>query len=94
MLQRIKNLTTFARLSWNPYLYDPRLQRRLGRVKTPTLIIWGREDRLIPFENSRLWLEALPHARLATIEQCGHVPHRERPDELARVVLEFLSEGA
>ncbi len=93
-LQRIKNLTTFARLSWNPYLYNPRLLRRLHRVKAPTLVVWGREDRLIPIENSKLWLEGIPHARLETIEECGHVPHRERPDELTRIVADFLSEGS
>jgi|SRR5581483_6295986 len=94
VLQRIKNLTTVARLAWNPYLYSPRLGRRLRRVKAPTLIVWGREDHLIPIENAKLWLEAIPHARLAPIERCGHVPHRERPDELARLVVDFLAEAS
>jgi len=94
VLQRIKNLTTVARLAWNPYLYNPRLGRRLHRVKAPTQIIWGRQDRLIPFENSQLWLEGIPHARLAPIDRCGHVPHRERPEELTRLVLAFLTEGS
>jgi pimeloyl-ACP methyl ester carboxylesterase len=94
IMQRIKNQTTFARLSWNPYLYNPKLARRLYRVKAPTLLIWGREDRVIPFENAELWMEAMPHARLAALDACGHVPHRERPDELARLVSDFLKEPA
>lgn len=92
--ERIKGQTTFARLAWNPYLYNPRLGRRLRRVNRPTLIVWGREDRIIPFENAKLWIEAMPHARLVPIDHCGHTPHRERPDELVRVVLDFLLEGA
>jgi pimeloyl-ACP methyl ester carboxylesterase len=94
ILERIKGQTTFARLAWNPYLYNPRLGRRLQRVNRPTLIVWGREDRVIPFENARLWTEAIPHARLVPIDRCGHTPHRERPDEMVRIVLDFLLEGA
>ena len=92
-MQRIKNQTTFARLSWNPYLYNPKLARRLYRVKAPTLVIWGREDRVIPFENAELWLEAVPHARLVAIDECGHAPHRERPGP-ARPPRQRLPEGA
>ncbi len=94
LIERLKGQTTFARLAWNPYLYNPKLGRRLRRVECPTLIIWGREDRIIPYENAALWTEGLPHARLETIEQCGHVPHREKPEELVRLVLDFLTEGA
>ena len=91
LLQRIKNQTTFARLAWHPYLYSTRLGRRLQRVKAPTLLVWGRHDRLIPIENAQLWLDGISGSRLSVIEACGHVPHRERPDELARLVLEFLA---
>jgi pimeloyl-ACP methyl ester carboxylesterase len=94
LLQRIKNLTTVARLAWNPYLYSPRLGRRLYRITAPTAIIWGQGDRLIPIENAQLWLEGIPHATLTPIENCGHVPHRERPQELTRLVLDFLTAGA
>src|SRR5256886_13259285 len=37
-----------ARVSWNPYLYDPLLRRRLGRIVAPTLLCWGAHDRLPP----------------------------------------------
>ena len=67
---------------------------RVYRVKAPTLIVWGREDRLIPIENAALWQEGIPHARLAPIERCGHVPHRERPEELTRLVIDFLTGGS
>jgi pimeloyl-ACP methyl ester carboxylesterase len=90
LLQRIKNQTTFARLAWNPYLYSLKLGRRLYRVTCPTLLIWGKEDRVIPAANAQLWLDKLPDARLALIENCGHVPHRERTDEFVRLTVDFL----
>ncbi|MPZ13296.1 MAG: alpha/beta fold hydrolase [Chloroflexi bacterium] len=91
ILQTLKNQGSFARLSWNPYLYNPRLARRLYRAKMPTLIIWGREDRVIPAATADLWLANVPQATLAVIDACGHVPHRERPDELTRLVIDFLA---
>jgi pimeloyl-ACP methyl ester carboxylesterase len=94
LLERIKGQTTFARLAWNPYLYNPKLGRRLRRIDCPTLIIWGREDAIIPYANAALWTEAMPQARLATIDECGHSPQREKPEEMLRLVLDFLTEGA
>src|SRR5207245_2691033 len=40
--------TALARVSWNPYLYNPLLRRRLGRIGAPTLLCWGAHDRLAP----------------------------------------------
>lgn len=88
--ERIKNLTTFARLSWNPYLYNPKLAHQLYRLSAPTLVIWGRHDRVIPIENADLWRQGIPHAELRVIEDCGHGPHRERPDQFVQAVTDFL----
>lgn len=89
----IKNRATFARLSWNPYLYNPRLAHRLYRIIAPTQIVWGRQDRVIPIENAELWTAGIPHARLDVVEECGHSPPRERPDEFVRLVSDFLLES-
>lgn len=90
IMQRIKNQTTFARLSWNPYLYNPHLRRRLYRITMPTLLVWGRHDRVLPLETAELWTTGIPQARLAVVEECGHAPQREQPQELVRLVTEFL----
>jgi pimeloyl-ACP methyl ester carboxylesterase len=64
----------------------------LRGVKPPTLLIWGREDRLLPFRHAKTFLERLPAgAALAAIEGCGHVAHLEKPDETSRAIAEFLS---
>lgn len=64
--------------------------RRVGALKKPTLIFWGRQDATIPFEHSADILAAMPHAELRVVENCGHIPHYERPGEVDEILLEFL----
>ena len=80
-----------VRLCWKPYMYDPRLPGLLGRVNIPSRIVWGREDRLVPLECGELYQQALPNSDLVIIDQCGHSPQVEKPDEFVRVALEFLA---
>ena len=60
----------------------------LPRVQMPALIVWGKEDRIIPLECGALYQQALKNSRLAVIEQCGHYPHLEKPEEFVRLVRE------
>jgi pimeloyl-ACP methyl ester carboxylesterase len=79
-----------ARVSWNPYLYDPLLRRRLGRITAPALLCWGAHDRLAPLDPcGRTWAKEIARARLAIFEKSGHVPHLEEPDAVADVVIDF-----
>jgi pimeloyl-ACP methyl ester carboxylesterase len=90
MVQMFHDRSAFARLSWNPYLYDPKLPRRLRRATVPTLIVWGKQDKLLAPAYAEEYKRLLPSAQVAYIEQCGHDPTIEQPDEFARVVVEFL----
>ena len=47
-------------------------QRR--HVTIPTCIVWGREDRLVPWDCAGLFQKAIPGSDLVVIENCGHVP--------------------
>jgi len=79
-----------ARVSWNPYLYDPLLHRRLGRITTPTLVAWGAHDRLAPLVPcGDAWVKAIPGARRQVFAESGHVPHLEEPSAVAEAVVEF-----
>jgi pimeloyl-ACP methyl ester carboxylesterase len=79
-----------ARVAWNPYLYDPLLRRRLGRIASPTLLCWGAHDRLAPLSPcGETWAKAIPSARLQVFDESGHVPHLEEPEAVAQAVLEF-----
>lgn len=64
---------------------------RIGQMKKPTLLFWGRQDTTVPFEHSKDILRAIPHAQLKVIENCGHIPHYEKPEEVYPILLEFLT---
>jgi pimeloyl-ACP methyl ester carboxylesterase len=74
-------------------MYNPALPHLLGGVKAPTLVVWGREDRIVPLECGEHYVKALPHARLAVIENAGHLVDMERPAELARAVIDFATQA-
>lgn len=63
---------------------------RVGKLKKPTLLFWGRHDRTVPFEQSANILKAIPHAEFQVIEGCGHIPHYESPEKVNPILLEFL----
>lgn len=81
---------TLARVAWNPYLHDPRLPHWLHRAAMPSLVIWGRQDRLIPPRAAAEWTEVLPKAHVELIDQVGHFPGREQPQQTADAVLNFI----
>lgn len=62
----------------------------LRTLQTPTLLIWGENDRLIPFRNAADWMAALPNARLAALPGQGHVPQEEVPALSLAPLLRFL----
>ena len=90
-LLRYKALTFAGRIGWHPpYLYDPKLRGRLGRIGCPALVAWGREDHMVPLTHAHAYAEGLPHARLEALEGAGHSPHLELPEGTADVVTEHF----
>jgi pimeloyl-ACP methyl ester carboxylesterase len=79
------------RMCYRPYMYSPALPALLGGVRTPTLIVWGAEDRVLPVECGQLYQAAMPGSKLEVMEECGHWPHYEKPRELAEIVERFLN---
>jgi pimeloyl-ACP methyl ester carboxylesterase len=76
------------RIAWKPYMYDPALPHLLGGVAAPVLVVWGREDRIVPLECGERYVKALPNARLHVIDGAGHFVEIEKPGELARLVVD------
>jgi pimeloyl-ACP methyl ester carboxylesterase len=66
------------------------LNDRLEAVRAPTLIIWGRQDRLIDVSCAEVMAARIPDNRCVVFEDTGHVPMLERPAEAAAAHLEFL----
>jgi len=86
-----RNREMASRLCWKPYLHNPKLPAYLRGVKTPTLIVWGQQDAIIPLNCGELYQQALANSTLQVIDRCGHSPAVEKPQEFLGAVLEFLS---
>ena len=82
-----------SRLAWRPYMYYPALPYLLRRLKElPTLIVWGRQDAIVPLSAGEVYHEAIEGSRLAVLEDCGHRPEIEKSAEFIELVHRFLSE--
>jgi pimeloyl-ACP methyl ester carboxylesterase len=64
--------------------------RRYPQIDVPTLLIWGREDRVVPLWVGERLAETLPDCRLEVLEKCGHVPAEEHPKESLALMEDFL----
>lgn len=85
---RSRNDHMVARLAWNPYLANPKLMRRLGRIAVPTTVLWGVGDRLIPPQHGEAYARNIPGARLRWVEEAGHAPHRDNADAVLTAIVE------
>lgn len=63
-------------------------------IKTPTLLVWGRQDGLVPLTDGERFHKDIAGSTLVVIDQCGHVPNLEKPGEFNAAVLKFLNTGA
>jgi pimeloyl-ACP methyl ester carboxylesterase len=62
----------------------------LRHLTQPTLLVWGRNDRLVALSGSRRLMREVPHARLAVLDACGHLPMLEQAPRFNRLVADFL----
>lgn len=75
-------------------VYRP-IVENLFRISAPTLVVWGKYDRIIPITHAHVALKGLPNARSPVFfDSCGHYPHLEYPEQFNSAVLEFLEEEA
>jgi pimeloyl-ACP methyl ester carboxylesterase len=80
-----------ARLAWQPYMFNPSLPHLLeGTVKAPTLIVWGRDDRVVPHSAAAVYQKSIQNSRLLTIDHCGHRPEIEKSEQFIKEVQSFL----
>jgi pimeloyl-ACP methyl ester carboxylesterase len=83
--------TEIARLAWEPYLFSPSLPKLLeGVTGLPTLIIWGRQDPVIPVSASELYNKSIAGSKLALLDRCGHRPEIEKTAEFVKLLRDFL----
>lgn len=65
--------------------------QRVGRLRKPTILFWGRNDNTVPFAHNEVLRAAIPHAQFHIIENCGHIPHYEKPGEVNPIIHHFLA---
>jgi pimeloyl-ACP methyl ester carboxylesterase len=70
-------------------MHDPKLRRRLGRVRIPALVVWGESDGVVDPDYGRTYAQSLPNARFELIPEAGHLPQIEQPERLLALVWEF-----
>ena len=81
-----------ARISWKPYMYSYELPETLKNVSTPTRIVWGELDRVVPIRCAVLYNEVLPHAQIEIVPGGGHFLDLEHPERVASMIVQFSKE--
>ena len=67
------------------------MDSKLTKIQTPTLVVWGKQDALVPLSSGERYAAGIPGAKLVTFDKCGHVPPFEKTAEFVAAVTEFLS---
>jgi 4,5:9,10-diseco-3-hydroxy-5,9,17-trioxoandrosta-1(10),2-diene-4-oate hydrolase len=100
--ERLRNATAEGVLDRMKAIFgsmaDPRLQTKhtplwtkTATIVTPTLMLWGRDDRMLPYDQAHFANRRLPEVELHTFSRCGHWVQVERKSDFERVVIEFLT---
>jgi pimeloyl-ACP methyl ester carboxylesterase len=83
-----REMTT--RIAWKPYMFNQAMPHLARIITAPTLIVWGEEDRIVPFDCAERYRESMPHAWIEIVRGAGHYIEIEKPAELARLVRGFV----
>ena len=88
ILERVRSLATVGKFLWP--IPDKGLKKRMGRIKAPTLVVVGDQDKVVPASYGNEFASRIAGASVQTIAGAGHMMMIEQPGEFARVVKGFL----
>ncbi len=88
---RMQDIAAAGKFLWP--LPDRGLRRRAYRIKAPTLILWGEQDRINPPSYAADFQRMIAGSQTGTVTNAGHLLMLERPDAFADAVAAFLNEG-
>jgi pimeloyl-ACP methyl ester carboxylesterase len=74
-------------------LTDYDFRDRLDSVKVPVLLVWGREDNLVPVDDADEFERRIPNARKVVLDDTGHLAMLERPETFNDLTVDFLAES-
>lgn len=83
-----KKILSLLKLTRSTHSYS--MENKLGDIKQPTLLVWGKQDVVTPPKVARQFHQLLPNSTLEFIDRCGHAPMMERPEKFANLMLNFL----
>jgi pimeloyl-ACP methyl ester carboxylesterase len=86
-----KGMGVTARLFWNPFGHNPKLAGRLKRITSPTLILWGDDDKLIANAYAEEWARQINDSRVMVLKGCGHLMMFEGESAFVSAITDFLS---
>jgi len=81
--------STIGKFAWP--IPDKGLKKRIYRIRAPTLIVWGKDDRLVPPMYADEFARRIPGARVALVERAGHLPQLEQLGQVLETVRQFLA---
>ena len=73
----------------NKSIYNPNVQG-LPLIKNPVLVVWGRQDQIVPVTHAEVAAKSLPNVRMQIFDNCGHFPMLEHPLAFNELLLDFL----
>jgi pimeloyl-ACP methyl ester carboxylesterase len=62
---------------------------KITDITQPTLIIWGKQDKILGIKDATKFDRLIPNSKLVWIDNCGHVPHLEKPDITTQEILQY-----
>src|SRR4030088_3830575 len=75
------------RTAWKPYMYSQTLPHLLGGVRAPALVVWGEDDKIVPYSAGQLYARAVREALPEMVLTAGLFVDMEQPEALARLVI-------
>jgi pimeloyl-ACP methyl ester carboxylesterase len=90
----VKDSYTVRSFLGNPTREKERLDDRLASIKAPTLVVWGKQDKLLPIASGERYAAGIAGAKMVSFDKCGHVPAVEKTEEFLAAVMPFLGGGA
>ncbi|GGA70767.1 hydrolase [Pseudoclavibacter endophyticus] len=96
LVHNYKELTTRARLAWQPR-YDPKLERRLGRVHVPARVLLAEDDRVLDSDVGARYADFIPGATVDVVRSTpiptSHLPFVQAPEGLATTLVDFVEKS-
>jgi pimeloyl-ACP methyl ester carboxylesterase len=87
------NMATMRIVAGEPYMHDPSLLSRLGRIRIPVRVIWGNSDRIVTPAYGAAYAAAFGDGRLAIVRNAGHLPQIEQPAATFSLIDDYVRDA-